>query len=77
MPARAPRVPLTFSTTVPDCTNGHNSYEARPREAAVDYYIVADDSVVEGPFDTHQEARKRRADLSTSDVGVTYRIEKR
>lgn len=43
----------------------------------MEYYIVANDSVVEGPFDTHEEAKKRRADLSTNEVGVTYRIERR
>lgn len=41
------------------------------------YYILAGETVVEGPFETHREASRRRADLSTSDVGVTYRIEKR
>lgn len=41
------------------------------------YYVVSGDSVVEGPFETHEEARRRQADLSTSDVGVTYRVERR
>lgn len=41
------------------------------------YYVVSGDSVVEGPFETRDEARKRKADLSTSDVGVTYRVERR
>ena len=42
-----------------------------------EYYVVSGDSVVEGPFETHDEAQRRRADLSTSDVGVTYRVERR
>lgn len=41
------------------------------------YYILTGETVVEGPFETHREASRRRADLSTSDVGVTYRVEKR
>jgi hypothetical protein len=41
------------------------------------YYIVSGESVVEGPFETYERAQQRRADLSTSDVGVTYRIERR
>lgn len=52
---------------------------ARPSDAArmASYYIVSGDSVVEGPFETHDEARRRQADLSANDVGVTYRIERR
>ena len=42
-----------------------------------EYYIMTGETVVEGPFETHGEASRRRADLSTSDVGVTYRVEKR
>ncbi|WP_281273039.1 hypothetical protein [Halalkalicoccus subterraneus] len=42
-----------------------------------EYYVMTGESVVEGPFDSHREASRRRADLSTSDVGVTYRVEKR
>lgn len=42
-----------------------------------EYYILTGETVVEGPFETHREASRRRADLSTSDVGVIYRIEKR
>lgn len=51
----------------------------RPFYAAcmASYYVVSGDSVVEGPFETRDEARKRKADLSTSDVGVTYRVERR
>lgn len=41
------------------------------------YYVVSGDSVVEGPFETHKEASRRQAELSTSDVGVTYRVERR
>ncbi len=41
------------------------------------YYILTGETVVEGPFETHGEASRRRAALSTSDVGVTYRIERR
>ena len=42
-----------------------------------EYYIMTGETVVEGPFETHGEASRRRADLSMSDVGVTYRVEKR
>lgn len=42
-----------------------------------EYYVMTGESVVEGPFDTHREASQRRADLSTSDVGVIYHVEKR
>lgn len=41
------------------------------------YYVLTGETVVEGPFETHREASRRRADLSTSDVGVIYRVEKR
>jgi hypothetical protein len=41
------------------------------------YYILTGETVVEGPFETHREASRRKADLSTSDVGVTYRVERR
>jgi hypothetical protein len=51
----------------------------RPIDAAymASYYVVSGESVVEGPFESREEARRRKADLSTSDVGVTYRIERR
>ncbi|MEM4779971.1 MAG: hypothetical protein QXG03_00165 [Halalkalicoccus sp.] len=42
-----------------------------------DYYVMTGETVVEGPFETHREASRRKADLSTSDVGVTYRVESR
>lgn len=42
-----------------------------------EYYVMTGEKVVEGPFDSHREASRRRADLSTSDVGVIYRVEKR
>jgi hypothetical protein len=41
------------------------------------YYVVSGESVVEGPFETYDEAQRRRADLSTNEVGVTYRVERR
>lgn len=49
----------------------------RQRRRVSGYYILTGETVVEGPFETHREASQRRADLLTSDVGVTYRIEKR
>ncbi len=55
-----------------------NGYPRGSRtESVSDYYILTGETVVEGPFETHREASQRRADLSTSDVGVIYRIEKR
>lgn len=47
------------------------------RTAVSEYYVITGETVVEGPFETHKEASRRQADLSTSDVGVTYRVEKR
>lgn len=49
----------------------------RERRSVSGYYILTGETVVEGPFESHREASQRKADLSTSDVGVTYRIEKR
>jgi hypothetical protein len=47
------------------------------RTSVSEYYVMTGENVVEGPFETHREASRRRADLSTTDVGVTYRVEKR
>lgn len=38
------------------------------------YYVTVDGDVVAGPFDTRREARERRDDLNTSEVGTEYRI---
>ncbi|ADJ15621.1 hypothetical protein [Halalkalicoccus jeotgali] len=42
-----------------------------------EYYVLTGETVVEGPFESHGEASRRKADLSTSDVGVTYRVARR
>lgn len=40
-----------------------------------DYYVVRGDTRVEGPFESHAEAKERADELSTSDVGLAYTVE--
>lgn len=40
-----------------------------------DYYVVRGEHRVEGPFDTHAEAKERADELSTSDVGLAYSVQ--
>lgn len=39
------------------------------------YYVVRGEHRVEGPFDTHEEAKELADELSTSDVGLAYSVE--
>ncbi len=55
-----------------------NRYVCDPQTNCVaEYYVLTGETVVEGPFESHGEASRRKADLSTSDVGVTYRVARR
>lgn len=40
-----------------------------------EYYVVRGDTRVEGPFDSHREAKERADERSTSDVGLAYTVE--
>ena len=39
-----------------------------------EFYVTVDGNVVEGPFETRKEAKRRQDELSTNEVGVRYRV---
>ncbi len=41
----------------------------------VEYYVTANDSRVEGPFESRTEAKRRADELSTTEVLFTYGVE--
>jgi hypothetical protein len=41
-----------------------------------EFYVTVDGERVEGPFDDRGAAKRRAADLNTTDVGATYRVQK-
>ncbi|WP_331233405.1 hypothetical protein [Natronorarus salvus] len=41
----------------------------------VEYYVTANGSRVEGPFETRAEAKRRADDLSTTEVLFSYGVE--
>jgi hypothetical protein len=42
-----------------------------------EYYVTVGDDVVEGPFETRKEAKRRKDELSTNEIGVRYRVSAR
>ena len=41
------------------------------------YYVMLGEEVVEGPFESRAEARRYADELTTNEVGLQYRVERR
>ena len=42
-----------------------------------EYYVTVDGNVVDGPFETRAEAKRRQDELNTNEVGGRYRVSAR
>jgi hypothetical protein len=41
-----------------------------------EFYVTVNGEHVEGPFEDRTSAKRRAADLNTTEVGATYRVQK-